>query len=367
MYSGCIYVDFSKAFETVNHVILLKKLEIYGFDVKSLKLLQNYITTRTQVTTVGERTSSPRAVKCGTAQGSILGPLIYIIYVNDVLGQIEKDVDIFLYADDMLIMTKHMNVEIMLSKLQQAMHKIYVWCLENRLTINESKTKYMIVNNTKTEPISKISIAGKHLSRVTQYEYLGMIIHEKLNMDTQIESMYKKANKKLGIFSRIRRFITTETATKLYKTMIRPHLEYVDFIVDSGNKILISKIDRLQERALRRIEFCKVAENRKSYVELELLYGIERLTLRRKRSLLSQMFHQSKLEINHVTERSDRILRSSKKVKMKYKQSSLSKLHNSPYYRGVKLWNSLPIKIQKCTIKSEFKNQLRDWLKNNNV
>ena len=193
-------------------------------------------------------------VKCGTAQGSILGPLIYIIYVNDVLVLFENDKSLYLFADDVLITASHNNVEKMLYTLQSRMDNIYEWCRKNKLTINQT-TKYMIVNNLRVEPISIISIAGYRLGRVSQYVYLGMIIHEKLNMDVQIESMYKKANKKLGIMSRIWGFITTNTVVKIYKIMIRPHLEYVDFIIDSGSKSIISRIDRLQERALCRIDF----------------------------------------------------------------------------------------------------------------
>ena len=133
----------------------------------------------------------------------------------------------------------------------------------------------------------------------------------------------------------------------------------MDFIVDSGSKIAISKFNRLQERALRRIEYCSIAENRKSYVELEQQFDIEKLCKRRNRNLLYQMYGQSKIEINVASELSERILRSTKKVKMKYAFSSLTKLHNSPYYRGVKLWNSLPVHIQTCSSKSEFKKLLR--------
>ena len=164
--------------------------------------------------------------------------------------------NLYLYADDMLIMTSHKNLEIMLYDLQNHLDKICMWCTQNKLTINEVKTKYMIVSNVNVTPIQNISIGSKNLGRVSQYEYLGMIIHEKLSMDVQLETMYKKANKKLGIMSRIRRFITPNTAVRIYKTMIRPHLEYVDFVVESGSKNMISKFTSLQERALRRIEAC---------------------------------------------------------------------------------------------------------------
>ena len=167
------------------------------------------------------------------------------------------------------------------------------------------------------------------------------------------------------MLSRIWRFITTNTAVKIYKTMVRPHLEYVDFVVESGSKNLITKFTRLQERALRRIEYCGVAENRKSYTELEIEFDIENLYSRRSCNLLYQMYGKSQNEINLVCETCDRNLRSKKMVKMIYKFSSLTKLHNSPFYRVVKLWNTLPNNIQKCTKKSEFKKMVRHWQNNN--
>ena len=291
MYTGCIYVDFSKAFETIDHKILLEKLKLYGFDTQSLALMRNYITTRTQVTTVNGNTSSSRNVECGTAQGSILGPLIYIIYVNDVLNVLDCENDIFLYADDMLIISRDKNVDQMIVALQGKMDNIFSWCQSNRLTKNQGKTKYMVISSMDVKLSCGISIGDQTIRRVKQYEYLGMIIEERLNMDKQIECIYKKANKKLCIMSRIRIVITDKTASKIYKTMIRPHLEYVDFIIDSGSKKLVSKMDRLQKRALRRIENSINSENRKSYTELEKLYGIENLQIRQQRSLLMHNIH----------------------------------------------------------------------------
>ena len=356
---GVYLIDFSKAFETINHTILLNKLKLYGFEQNSLNLMESYITKRRQVTNVNGHTSSAQSVQCGTAQGSILGPLIYILYVNDVLRSLENDNDIYLYADDMLILSSNRNVENMLLSLQSKMNRIYRWCISNKLTINEAKTKYMIVSSGNVEPINKIYIAGTELGRVSHYEYLGMIMDSKLNMDKQIESMYKKANKKLGILSRIRMFITCNTAARIYKTMIRPLIEYVEFVIDSGSKCLISKLDRFQERVLRRIEYCTQPGNRKSYTELETLYNIENLHGRRDRSLLRLMYDQSKDDINKVTTKCDRILRSNKKVTLKYKFSHLTKLHNSPFYRGVKLWNSLPAELHICKDRHEFKKLLK--------
>ena len=141
--------------------------------------------------------------------------------------------------------------------------------------------------------------------------------------------------------------------------MVRPHLEYVDFIVESGSKFWISKLDRLQERALRRIEYCKKPENRKKYCELEKEYNIENLTTRRKRNLIRYMYQQSQIEMNKVNTQCDKNLRSKKKIMLRYNFSNLTKLHNSPFYRGVEIWNTLPESVQKCQSKHEFKKMVK--------
>ena len=121
-------------------------------------------------------------------------------------------------------------------------------------------------------------------------------------------------------------------------------------------------MDRLQERALRRIEYCKNPEIRREYKKLENEYNIENLQTRRKCSILRYMFHQSKDEMNKVHIKGDRILRSNKKLQLKSKFSNLTKLHNSPYYRGVKVWNSLPYDVQTCKNRVEFKKMVKNLI-----
>ena len=199
----------------------------------------------------------------------------------------------------------------------------------------------------------------KSLCKVTRYEYLGVLIDQDLKMIPHVESMYKRANSKLGILTKIRRFITEKTAVKVYKTMIRPYLEYVDFIIESSSQEMVKKLDVFQRKALRRIEYCLIPEEKKSYEVLESKYKIEKLAIRRKRSLLRVMYINSK-DINNIKNRTHDInLRSTKKVKMKEDFSGLTKLHRSPYYRGIKLWESLPETVQHAETKIIFKNEVK--------
>ena len=210
----------------------------------------------------------------------------------------------------------------------------------------------MLISNKKNVLNIPLIVDEKSLCKVARYEYLGVLIDQDLKMIPQVESMYKRANSKLGILTKIGKFITEKTAVKVYKTMIRPYLEYVDFIIASSTKEMVQKLDVLQRKALRRIEYCLFPEEKKSYEVLESKYKIERLATGHKSCLLSLMYINSK-DINNIKNWTHNInLRSTKTVKMKEDFSGLTKLHRSPYYRGIKLWESLPETVQ---LKNEVK------------
>ena len=359
MYTGCIFVDFARAFETIDHEIFLKKLEAYGLQRTPLNFLKQYITNRMQTTTVNDHVSNKDRVTYGTAQGSVLGPLIYIIYVNDVLKLLSEEYNIFLYADDMLIMYQHVDKNDMIVGLQEKLDSIMKWCSYNKLTVNREKTKFMLVSHSKEDTVMPLKIENSVLSSVTHYEYLGMLLDSKLNMTQHVDNMYKKANSKLGILCKIRRYITENTAVRIYKTMIRPHLEYIDFVIDSCTKDRIEKIDKFENRALRRIEYCMKPEHRLDYAELRQKYKIEHLCVRRKRSLLRIMYDKSKDVKNIEVVSHDKNLRSRGKIKIRTKFSGLTKLHVSPYYRGSYLWSQLSADIQQSENRIIFQQKVK--------
>ena len=265
-----------------------------------------------------------------------------ILSIYPHLKNVHRYTKIIMYADDMLIISQHADLDVMSSMLQKSLDSIVRWCNHNKMTVNKDKTKCMVISNKKNIAMTPLKIENRLLCQVTHYEYLGVIIDQDLKMIPHVESMYKKANSKLGILSKIRRFITEKTAVKVYKTMIRPYLEYVDFIIESSTKEKVLKVDALQQKALRRIEYCRTPEEKKTYEVLERKFKIEKLGISRKRSLLRLMYITSKDSTNIKMITHDKNLHSTTKVKMKEDFSGLTKLHQSPYYRGVKLWEALP-------------------------
>ena len=358
-FSACVFIDFSRAFDSIDHAILIKKLELYGFDENSLKFMVSYMSNRVQQTTVNGHMSSPAKVTYGTAQGSILGPLIFILYVNDVFNALNANTSIYMYADDTLLVCKANNAQSATDKAQKALDEMVAWCEENKLTINRGKTKFMLIKQAKVSCESQVKMGNYKIGTVRSYEYLGIVLDDKLSMNDYLELMWKKANTKTGILAKIRRFITEKTAMKIYKCMIRPHLDYIDFVVESGSADRIQKIENLQKKAIRRIEYCTIPENRKDLDVLLEKYKIESLKLRRKRNLVKIMYSQSSCSKNLKPDTVKINLRSKKKIHIKKDFTSKTKILNSPYYRGIKLWDSLPSDMQKEKDFRAFKKRLK--------
>ena len=157
---------------------------------------------------------SPMAdITYGTAQGSILGPLVFILYVNDIFKSFEKHSEVYMCADDTLLISKVNNVSEVTMKSQKAPLKLSTWCEANKLSINLGKTKYMIIKHVKTNDPQNIVINNNVINKISQYEYLGLTLKDKLSMNEYLDVIWKKTNAKIGILAKIRRFISTKTAT----------------------------------------------------------------------------------------------------------------------------------------------------------
>ena len=169
--NAVIFHDLKKAFDTVDHDILIKKLSYYGLNGKEFSLLQSYLTNRSQCCSVNGKVSNFSSISCGVPQGSILGPLLFIIYMND-LQQVTDNCDISMYADDTHLSaalkgSSDINIEIIPDFL-----KICDWLQANKLSLNILKTEYMIIGTEKSliqlGPIPKIKVGNRYLDRVTK-------------------------------------------------------------------------------------------------------------------------------------------------------------------------------------------------------
>lgn len=208
--NGVIFLDLKKAFNTVDHTILIHKLnKTMGVSGVSLAWFQSYLTSRFQRTVIGQATSCNRRVSVGVPQGSILGPLLFSIYIND-LPTCLKHTSVPLFADDTALYCCVKSSSDLQQMLNEDLASVAKWLNDHKLTLNVAKSKYMIIGSSqRLKSVEKFSlqICDEFLDKTDCYEYLGVIINETLSWGDHVDYISTKANQRLGILRRIRHLL----------------------------------------------------------------------------------------------------------------------------------------------------------------
>ena len=249
---GCgVFIDLKKAFDTVNHDILIQKLEHYGIRNTALNWFKSYLTDRKQFVFVNGVNSETRLVTCGVPQGSVLGPLLFLLYIND-LPNISKKLKFFLFADDTNIYMESSNLKDLERSMNIELKKLYVWLCVNRLSLNITKTNFVIFHaiNKPKIPIT-ILIDNKAIDEVKYVKYLGILIDSQLTFRQHIDELSKKISRGIGILYKLRPFATTKILTNVYYAIIYPFLLYGITVWGTACNTNIAPIHTLQKRFVR--------------------------------------------------------------------------------------------------------------------
>ena len=241
------FVDLRKAFDTVNMKILLSKLNCAGIRGGVLKWCDNYLSDRQQCTFANGKKSTMLPVVCGVPQGSVLGPLFFLVYVNDI-QQAVGECGVKLYADDTVLYQCGVNGTEAGVKLQESVDKFVNWCDGNALTINASKTKLMaFATRSKVKKCKNVEvrIGEERLKMVPYFKYLGITLDSTLNFSKHISSVIQLICYKMTLLAKLKKYLKDETALLIYKTMLLPYFDYADVIFCKANKKDTDKLQTL--------------------------------------------------------------------------------------------------------------------------
>jgi len=363
LYFCGVFIDLRKAFDTVNHDILLQKLSHYGVRGIVNDWFASYLKRRCQTTEINNQISNKQLTLSGIPQGSVIGPLLFIIYINDICHS-SPLLKFFLFADDTNILYANKNLRTLETIINNELCKVSEWLISNKLSLNIAKSNFVIFHPYQKKLDYEISIAlydnesqrRVSLDRKDHVKYLGVIIDSGLTWKSHIENISLKISKTVGIISRLRHFVPFNILLTLYRSLILPYLSYGVTIWGRASKSIINMLLILQKRVLRFMHF----NNRQTHciplflatntlpVQMiyfenaaKLMYDVSKNAVP---TSIQNLFHKTETIHNYRT-------RSASSGNYYIDQSRLELQKLSFARTGPLIWNCLPL-----TLRNESKN-----------
>ena len=254
-----LLIDFSKAFDMVDHTILLNKLNNYGIRGIALKWMASYLINRNQYVYVNNTKSNILNLQYGVPQGSILGPLLFIIYIND-LPSIDSAIHFIMYADDANIIITGSNIHEIKTKAETLLNQLSNWVSSNSLKLNVKKTHFMIFSNFKTRDSYDLTLYlnSEIVSQSHEERFLGVILDDRLTFKTHRAAIATKISRNAGVLFRARHMFKPHTLKTLYSSFIQSHLIFCSSIWGTGSKSSLQCIFVAQKKAIRAITFTRL-------------------------------------------------------------------------------------------------------------
>ena len=381
-----VYFDFSKAFDSVNHDIILHKLKhLFKIDGRLLKFIANYLKDRKQRVVIGNSHSSNCKVNSGVPQGSILGPILFVMFINDLPEGLSPDTNVSLYADDTKIWCS-ISCDMDHYELQKDIDYLNSWASRNKMKFHPRKCKVLSVSQ-KTEPLLGIlpniqfiyTLGEDLLDYANSEKDLGVDINTKLNFSDHCNRIYSKANQMLGLTKRTCYF-TTDIRKKrsLYLALIRNQFEHCSIIWRPQSKTLLDKFESIQKRAIKWIlsneylslsnyttyihkcrqrDFLPLA-SRFDFTDIIFLYKvINHIVPVQLPNYLKFYEGNSRLRHCHLDHRSLVVF-----DEFFQNQTCTRSFKQHFFYRAHSKWNNIPLEIREIEILSQFKVKFKNFL-----
>ena len=367
-YTIGVFLDLAKAFDTVNHEILLKKLEHYGIRGIALEWFKNYLTNRKQIIKYKSEKSESLTIKCGVPQGSVLGPLLFLIYMNDI-SRSSEILSIILFADDTNLFFSHKNLFTLNETMNRELSKIASWLSANKLSLNIKKTHFIIFKSRgkKSNQHVSIIINNQEIEQVKCTKFLGLYIDDEFTWKYHIDQVASKISKMTGILAKARHYLSLKTLQTIYDTMVYPYLTYCNIVWASTYPSRLKSLFMLQKKIVRIMTFAKYKENSKPlFLSLKIL-NIYELNIYLMALFMYSYFNENLPSyFNNYFKLNEMIhshnTRTASNLFIDYKRTNYGKF--SLKFRGAQIWNKLPKDLKLSKSYRQFKQSSKVYVQN---
>lgn len=348
-FAAAAFCDLSKAFECVDHSILLWKLECYGFRGSTLRWFKSYLSDRCQSVIIGSKQSNNIRTNTGVPQGSVLGPVLFLIYVNDLLS-LKIHGKFIVFADDITVLWHTPDSNTLQTKMNIDLPEILKWCHTNRLTFNITKTNIISFKSY----LPNVLLNSTSINIQTDCKYLGLYIDSSLKFDIHIDILHKRLSCNCFSIRILANELEKNIARNAYFALFESHLRYGICFWGSCSRYLFNSIFLLQKRALRYL--CKV----RSRVSCRDLFKNEKILTLTNIYILETACLIKRKYNNEVYSQSAYNTRLTHVVKLPIPSSSLIK--NSIVFGGKKIFNHLPACLRQISNGDMFRRQTKKFL-----
>ena len=366
-YTGPILLDFKKAFDTVSHSILLYKLEHYGIRGVANKLLKSFLSDRSQFVSHHNSSSDTLINRFGVPQGSNLGPLLFLIYINDIPHALNSNPRLF--ADDTCLNINAVTPAMLSEKMNLELTTVHKWTTANKITVNPQKSHCLIIPPKKNHRVSNISIYfNDSVIKINDTViYLGITIDNKLNFEEHINALATKISRSLGVLCKLRHILPKSALRILYHSMIHPHLLYGITVWGNAFDKHLKRLATLQNKAVKLISGAQWRDHvTPTYLKLQILklndlylYEVAKLMHKHTRKKLPTSFSTFFAPVKAIHTRSTRL--ASSELNLYLPRYKSQKLQKSFKYQGVKIWNSIPQDLKQLPF-NRFKTKYKKHL-----
>lgn len=356
-FTAGVFIDLKKAFDTIDHSLLLKKLDHYGIRGVPNDWLKSYLSDRKQFVSFDNFNSDLLNISCGVPQGSILGPSLFILYINDICN-VSKILKFVLFADDTNIFCSDVNILNLSRTVSKELDRLNIWFAVNKLSLNVSKTNFIIFGNRKFNENLRITINEFEIERVYVTKFLGVLIDHKLNWKHHIENICTKISRNTSILYKASKVLSTNSLRSLYCTLILPYLNYCAENWGNTYPSNLNKIFLKQKKVIRIIYKASYYDHTNVLFKSLKLLKLEDLIKFKNAIFMFKVFNRElptkilSLFCEHNANKRYNLRTKQdfqpKKVRTKQKQLCISS-------QGINVWNSIDKNIKSCKILESFK------------